>query len=69
MDERRYRDSIPYFLGSNHAISPRFEYENIRKLLKTQDTTLMEEYFYAFWIKTDPVNPGCMAYQIQKTRL
>ena len=51
-------DSIYYFLGSIMPISPRYEYESIRKLLKTNDTTQMRKYFYSFWVKTDPSDPG-----------
>ncbi|MBI3135631.1 MAG: GWxTD domain-containing protein [Bacteroidetes bacterium] len=51
------RDSIPYFLGSIMPISPGFEYETIRTMLKGTDTTLMEKYFYAFWLKTDAAHP------------
>jgi GWxTD domain-containing protein len=50
------RDSIPYFLGSIMPISPKYEYETIRKMLKTDDTTSMEKYFFAFWKKTAPEN-------------
>ncbi len=50
------RDSIPYFLGSLLPISERYEYEIIRKLLKTTDTSYMEKYFYAFWQETSPTN-------------
>lgn len=48
------RDSIPYFLGSIMPISPIFEYESIRNLLKSGDTSMMEKYFFAFWSKTSP---------------
>lgn len=51
------RDSMPYYLQSLMPISPRFEYESILKLLKQNDTTKMQEYFYAFWIETDPQQP------------
>jgi GWxTD domain-containing protein len=51
-------DSLPYFLGSIMPISPRYEYETIRKLLKTGDTLKMEKYFYAFWQQTAPENPA-----------
>lgn len=47
-------DSVPYFLGSIMPISPNYEYESIRKLLKSTDTTLMQKYFYAFWFTTSP---------------
>lgn len=60
------KDSVPYFLGAIMPISPRFEYENIRKLLKDQDTTMMEKYFYAFWLKTEPVNPGAALYKYKQ---
>ncbi|MCH2234331.1 MAG: GWxTD domain-containing protein [Crocinitomicaceae bacterium] len=52
------RDSIPYFLQSLMPISPRFEYESIRKILKAKDTTQMEEYFYVFWVTTAPDDPA-----------
>lgn len=52
------RDSIPYFLGSLMPISPRYEYETIRNMLKAGDTTLMEKYFYAYWMQTAPENPS-----------
>lgn len=51
------RDSIPFFLGSIMPISPRYEYETIRKMLKTDDTTKMEKYFFAFWKKSASENP------------
>lgn len=50
-------DSIPYYLGSLMPISPGFEYETIRNMLKGTDTTMMERYFYAFWLKTAPEDP------------
>ena len=50
-------DSIHFFLNSLMAISPRFEYESIRKLLKSDDTVALKKYFYAFWIETSPENP------------
>jgi GWxTD domain-containing protein len=61
------RDSIPYFLGSIMPISPGFEYETIRNMLKGTDTTLMEKYFYSFWVKTSPANPyeGWIKYKSQ----
>jgi GWxTD domain-containing protein len=52
------RDSIPYFLGSLMPISPRYEYETIRKMLKEGDTTTMEKYFYAYWKQTEPIDPA-----------
>lgn len=52
------KDSIPYFLGSLMPISPRYEYETIRNMLKEGDTTTMEKYFYAFWKQTEPLNPS-----------
>lgn len=51
------RDSIPYFLGSLMPISPGYEYETIRTMLKGTDTTLMEKYFFSFWVKTSPILP------------
>lgn len=50
------RDSIAYFLGSTMIIAERYEYETIRKMLKGTDTTAMENYFFAFWRETEPVN-------------
>lgn len=50
------RDSIPYFLGSIMPISERYEYETIRKLLKSRDTVMMEKYFFSFWKETSPNN-------------
>ena len=50
-------DSIKYFIQSLMPISPRYEYESIRKMLKTDDTTMMEKYFYAFWVTTAPEGP------------
>ena len=50
-------DSIPYFLASIMPISPGYEYETIRLMLKGSDTTLMQKYFYAFWLKTNPDKP------------
>ncbi|MBN4072808.1 GWxTD domain-containing protein [Crocinitomix catalasitica] len=60
-------DSIEYFLNSLMPISPRFEYESIRHLLKDGDTTKMKNYFYAFWRETDPMEPyaGWMRYKLQ----
>lgn len=52
-----YKDSIPYFLASIMPISEQYEYETIRKILKTNDTSYMHKYFYAFWKETDPSNP------------
>jgi len=51
------RDSIVYFLASILPISPGYEYETVRKMLKETDTTLMQKYFYAFWAKTSPTRP------------
>lgn len=51
------RDSIPYFLASLMPISPMFEYETIRGLLKENDTTKMAKYFYAYWLETNPKHP------------
>ena len=51
------QDSISFFLNSIMPICPRYEYETIRKMLKTKDTTNMSKYFYAFWVETDPKNP------------
>jgi len=61
------RDSIPYYLGSLMPISPGFEYETIRNMLKGHDTTSMEKYFYSFWVKTSPANPyeGWIKYKSQ----
>lgn len=50
-------DSIPYYLGSLMPISPNYEYEGIRALLKSTDTLTMQKYFIAYWLKTSPVNP------------
>lgn len=50
-------DSIEYYLNSLMPISPRYEYETIRKMLKEGDTTKMQNYFYAFWKETDPIEP------------
>lgn len=61
------RDSIPYFLGSIMPISPRYEYETIRKILKTDDTTYMEKYFYAFWKQTAPTNTAKAWYDYRHT--
>ena len=60
-------DSIEYFLQSLMPISPRFEYESIRKMLKTDDTLSMQKYFYAFWRKTEPTDPysAWMKYKTQ----
>jgi GWxTD domain-containing protein len=52
------QDSIPYFLGSIMPISPRYEYETIRNMLKTTDTLTMAKYFYSYWLKTAPDNPA-----------
>lgn len=66
-------DSIPYYLGSLMPISPGFEYETIRGILKGTDTTLMEKYFFAFWTTTNPEKPyeAWMKYrsQVQKTEV
>jgi GWxTD domain-containing protein len=51
------RDSIPYFLASIMPISPGYEYETIRIMLKGTDTTAMAKYFYAYWVKTSPSEP------------
>jgi len=51
------RDSIPYFLGSLMPISPGYEYETIRHMLKGTDTTLMAKYFYQYWSITSPILP------------
>lgn len=51
------RDSIPFFLNSLMPIAPQFEYETIRALLKENDTTKMSQYFYAFWLQTNKVEP------------
>ncbi len=51
------RDSIPYFLGSLLPISEPYEYEIIRTMLKGNDTTFMEQYFFAYWRQTAPENP------------
>ena len=61
------RDSIPYFLGSIMPISPGYEYETIRIMLKGTDTTQMAKYFYAFWVKTSPSRPydAWLKYKIQ----
>ncbi|MBD3637449.1 MAG: GWxTD domain-containing protein [Crocinitomicaceae bacterium] len=61
------RDSMAYFLGSIMPISPRYEYESIRKMLKGTDTTQMEKYFYAFWIKTSPENPQKAWYDYRRS--
>lgn len=60
-------DSMHYFLGSIMPISPRYEYENIRKMLKTNDTTQMKKYFYSFWLKTDPADPGRAWYKYRRS--
>lgn len=51
------RDSIPYFLASLMPISPGYEYETIRHMLKGTDTTLMAKYFYQYWATTSPILP------------
>jgi GWxTD domain-containing protein len=58
-------DSVAYYLGATMQIAPRFEYETIRKMLKTDDTTSMKEYFYSFWKQTAPTNPGFEWYQFK----
>jgi GWxTD domain-containing protein len=56
-------DSVAYFLGATMQIAPRYEYETIRKMLKTNDTLSMKEYFYSFWKQTAPLNPGFEWYK------
>lgn len=60
------RDSLPYFLGAIMPISPRYEYETIRKMLKTKDTTVMEKYFFAFWNKTAPTETASAWLEYRK---
>ncbi len=61
------RDSIHFFLNSVMCIAPRYEYESIRKLLKSSDTTALEKYFFAFWRETAPEDPtkAWMSYKSQ----
>ena len=61
------RDSIPYFLASIMPISPGFDYETIRMMLKGNDTTMMAKYFYSFWVTTSPGKPyeGWVKYKAQ----
>lgn len=60
-------DSIEYFVQSLMPISPRFEYESIRRILKSGDTLGMQRYFFAFWKKTEPTDPysGWLRYKSQ----
>lgn len=60
-------DSLPYFLGCLMPISERHEYETIRKMMKTDDTLLMQKYFYTYWKTTDPIDPyaAWMKYRSQ----
>jgi len=59
-------DSVAYYLGATMHIAPRYEYETIRKMLKTNDTTSMKEYFYSFWKQTAPTNPGFEWFKFRK---
>ena len=60
------QDSIPYYLGSIMPISERFEYENIRKMLKGTDTTSMRKYLFAFWKQTAPVDTEVEWYKYKQ---
>lgn len=48
-------------------ISPGYEYETIRIMLKGTDTTLMAKYFYQYWVTTSPILPyeAWMRYRAQ----
>ncbi|UKN02035.1 GWxTD domain-containing protein [Paracrocinitomix mangrovi] len=61
------RDSIPYFLGSIMPIAPKYEYETIRKMLKSDDTTRMQKYLLAFWQQTAPNNTTVEWYKYKNT--
>ncbi len=60
-------DSIPYYLGSLMPISERYESDNIRSLLKKEDTLQMQKYLYSYWRGTNPTNPfkGWTDYKAQ----
>jgi GWxTD domain-containing protein len=52
-----YYDSIPFYLNSLWPIAGVADRGTILSLLKTTDTTTMQKYFHAFWIKTTPSSP------------
>ena len=49
-------DSIYYYIGSLMPIAEQYEYEQIREMYLSHDTTKMRTFFYAFWKKTAPNN-------------
>ncbi|HIP35675.1 MAG TPA: GWxTD domain-containing protein [Crocinitomix sp.] len=50
-------DSIPFYLNSLLPITQGYDRATILSLIKSKDTTAMQKYFHAFWVKTDKVNP------------
>jgi GWxTD domain-containing protein len=65
-------DSLREFVSSTYPISSGIERAFIKDALKNADLKTLQQYFYGFWVRRDPVNPekAWLAYleQVRKAQ-